>query len=166
MHIEHQRKLRTQLRNTLGPIAEESGFYISGIEFTSDSRGPLLRIYIDGEHGIGIDNCASLSNEFSLILDVEDPLPTAYTLEVSSPGLDRLLELPRDFERFQNFHIRVKRVNQKSKLDGVLLNHTEDGITIRTAVDERLLLFSEIVLIRLHPTDDEIQRLIQQGEPS
>ena len=166
MHIEHQRKLRAQLRDTLNPIASESGFYISGIEFTSDSRGPLVRIYIDGSNGIGIDNCASLSKEFSLILDVEDPITTAYTLEVSSPGLDRLLELPQDFDRFQDFHIRIKRVNQKSKLDGVLLSHTTEGIQVRTAIDERLIPFTNIVMIRLHPTDEEIQRLISPGDPT
>ena len=166
MHIEHQRKLRTELRAILGPIAKESQFYISGIEFSSDSRGPLVCIYVDGEKGIGIDDCARLSKEFSLLLDVEDPIPTAYTLEVSSPGLYRVLELPKDFSRFQNFHIRVKRVNQKSKLDGVLLSHTEEGILMKTSIDERFLLFSDIAVIRLHPTEEEIQRLIPSGDPS
>jgi ribosome maturation factor RimP len=164
MHIEEQRKLRSKLREVLNPIAEENNLYISGIEFSSDSRGPLLRIYIDSDQGVTIGQCAKLSKEFSLHLDVEDPISTAYTLEVSSPGLDRLIELSQDFTRFNNFHIRVKRLNQKSKIDGVLLSHDKDGINIRTAINERFLPFDDIVMIRLHPTDEEIQRLIETGD--
>ena len=106
MHIEQQRTLRATLRDVLSPSADALGLYISGIEFTQDERGPMVRIYIDGENGVGIADCAKLTREFDPILDVEDPLPDAYTLEVSSPGLDRVLEVARDFERFKNFHIR------------------------------------------------------------
>ena len=166
MHIDQQRKLRSQLREFLSPVAEESTFYISGIEFTSDVRGALIRIYVDHLEykGVGIADCAKLSREFSLLLDVEDPIATSYTLEVSSPGLDRILELPSDLERFEGFHVRIKRVNHKSKLDGVLLAHSAEGITIQTTVDQRFLEFNNIAIIRLHPTDEEIQRLISAGD--
>ena len=166
MHIEHQRKLRAELRSILSPIAEEANFYISGIEFSSDARGPLVGIYIDGEHKVGIGDCARLSKEFSLILDVEDPIPTAYTLEISSPGLHRIPELPRDLDRFNKFHIRIKRVKQKSKIDGILLSHTSEGITVQTSLEDRFLSFDDIAIIRLHPNDDEIQRLFELGDPS
>ena len=85
MHIEQQRTLRAILREVLSPSAEALGLYISGIEFTQDERGPMVRIYIDGDNGVGIADCAKLTREFDPILDVEDPLPEAYTLEVSSP---------------------------------------------------------------------------------
>ena len=166
MHIDQQRKLRSQLREFLSPVAEESTLYISGIEFTSDARGALVRIYIDHleDQGVGIADCTKLSREFSLLLDVEDPIATSYTLEVSSPGLDRILELPSDFERFTGFHVRVKRVNHKNKLDGVLLSHSPEGITIQTTSEQRFLEFNGIAIIRLHPTDEEIQRLISAGD--
>lgn len=160
MHIEQQRKIRKILRDSLSPSAEAMNLYISGIEFTQDERGPMVRIYIDGDNGVGIAECATLTKEFDPILDVEDPLPEAYTLEVSSPGLDRVLELGRDFERFQGFHIRIKRVHYKSKLDGVLLGHTEDGISVQTHVDERFIQFEDITQVRLHPTEEEIERII------
>ncbi len=160
MHIEQQRTLRATLRDVLSPSADALGLYISGIEFTQDERGPMVRIYIDGENGVGIADCAKLTREFDPILDVEDPLPEAYTLEVSSPGLDRVLEVARDFERFQNFHIRIKRVHYKSKLDGVLLGHTDEGIQVETHVDERFIKFEDITQVRLHPTDEEIERII------
>jgi ribosome maturation factor RimP len=160
MHIEQQRKIRTILRTVLSPSTEAMGLYISGIEFAQEDRGPMVRIYIDGENGIGIAQCASLTKEFDPILDVEDPLPDAYILEVSSPGLDRVLEVDRDFERFKGFHLRVKRVHYKSKLDCVLLGHTPEGITVQTHIDERFIKFEDITQIRLHPTDEEIERII------
>ena len=160
MHIEQQRTTRALLRDVLSSSAEALGLYISGIEFTQDDQGPMVRIYIDGENGVGIADCAKFTREIDPILDVEDPLPEAYTLEVSSPGLDRVLEVPRDFERFKDFHIRIKRVHYKSKLDGVLLGHTDEGIQVQTHVDERFIQFEDITQVRLHPTDEEIERII------
>lgn len=160
MHIEQQRTLRASLRDVLSPSAEALGLYISGIEFTQEERGPMVRIYIDGDNGVGIADCAKLTREFDPILDVEDPLPDAYTLEVSSPGLDRVLEVGKDFERFKDFHIRIKRVHYKSKLDGILLGHNDEGIQVQTHVDERFILFEDITQVRLHPTDEEIERII------
>lgn len=160
MHIEKQRQVRALLREELSPFAEEQGLYISGFEFAQGANGLVMRIYLDGDNGVSIAQCAKLTKEFSPILDAEDPIPDAYTLEVSSPGLDRVLELPKDFERFLNYHIRVKRVSYKSKLDGILLGYTDEGIEIETAVDTRFLNFEDISIIRLHPTDEEIQQII------
>ena len=161
MHIDQQRTLRATLRDVLTPSADMLDVYISGIEFTQDERGPMVRIYLDGNNGgVNIDQCARFTRDIDPILDVEDPLPEAYTLEVSSPGLDRLLEVDRDLTRFQNFHIRIKRVHYKSKLDGVLLSHTPEGISIQTHIDERFIAFEDISQIRLHPTDEEVDRLI------
>ena len=159
MHIEQQRTLRATLRDVLEPSADDLGIYISGIEFTAE-RGPMVRIYIDSEQGVGIADCSRFTKDIDPILDVEDPLPEAYTLEVSSPGLDRVMELDRDFTRFQNFHVRIKRVHFKSKLDGILLSHNDEGIQVQTHVDERFINFQDITQIRLHPTDEEIERLI------
>ena len=160
MHIEKQRQIRALLRKELSPFAEEQGLYLSGFEFAQDARGLVMRIYLDGENGVSIDQCAKLTKEFSPVLDAEDPISEAYTLEVSSPGLDRILELPRDFQRFLNYHIRVKRVSYKSKLDGILLGYTDEGIEMETHVDTRFINFEDISIIRLHPTDEEIQQII------
>lgn len=160
MHIEQQRTLRSTLRDILSPSAEEIGLYISGIEFAQEECGLVIRIYIDGDNGVGIADCAKLTHEFDPILDVEDPLSEAYTLEVSSPGIDRVLEVAKDFEQFKNFHIRIKRVHYKSKLDGVLLDHTDEGIQVETHVDTRFIKFEDITQVRLHPTEEEIERII------
>ena len=169
-HLQ-QNQLRRSLRDILSPIAAESGLVISGIEFTSDSRGPLVRIFLDGPLGVTLAECAQFSRESSPLLDVEDPITSNYTLEVSSPGIDRILELPADFSRYEGFHVRLKIISRKSKLDGILLSHTvctETGIitsvTINTAVDERTIQAEDIVSIRLNPTDEEFQRLLEEAQ--
>ena len=169
-HLQ-QNKLRHNLRAILSPIAEESGLVISGIEFASDSRGPLVRIFLDGPMGVTLAECAHFSRESSPLLDVEDPITSNYTLEVSSPGIDRLLELAADFSRYEGFHVRLKVVSRKSKLDGILLSHSVStetnrvtSVTIRTAVDERTIPVEDIVSIRLNPTDEEFQQLLDEAQ--
>ena len=80
-----------QIRELLEPAVEALGFVVWGLEYLSQGRHTLLRLYIDDENGVGVDDCAAVSRQVSSILDVEDPISGDYTLEVSSPGLDRLL---------------------------------------------------------------------------
>ena len=126
---------KKQIRDMLLPIAEEMDLYITGIEFSSDKRGMLVRLYVDGDfekgvYGINLDRCAEFSREISPLLDVENPIDGAYTLEISSPGTDRLLELPKDFQRFEGFSVRVKPKDRKSKLDGILRSSNETSFQI------------------------------------
>ncbi len=79
------------LHGLIEPVAVSLGYQLWGIELLSQGRHTLLRIYIDAESGVNVDDCAKLSRQVSAILDVEDPISTEYTLEVSSPGMDRPL---------------------------------------------------------------------------
>ena len=74
-----------------GPGVEALGFELWGLEYLSQGRHTLLRLYIDAESGVTVDDCAEVSRQVSGVLDVEDPINGEYTLEVSSPGVDRLL---------------------------------------------------------------------------
>ena len=80
-----------QLQALLAPVVEALGYQCWGIEFLSQGRHSLLRIYIDHENGILVDDCEKVSRQVSGVLDVEDPISSEYTLEVSSPGMDRPL---------------------------------------------------------------------------
>ena len=73
---------------------------MTDVEVKKDKNGYLVRIYVDKENGIGLDELQSVSEEVSAILDAEDPIPSAFTLEVSSPGLDRPLKTEADYKRF------------------------------------------------------------------
>ncbi len=80
-----------QLRKMLEPGAQGQGFELVEVELSGTARHSLLRVYIDGPAGVTVDDCARVSNQLSAILDVEDFIAGRYTLEVSSPGLDRPL---------------------------------------------------------------------------
>lgn len=83
--------LELRLTEMLSPSVDALGFELLGIEFIRAGNHSTLRIYIDHENGISVDNCADVSHQVSAILDVEDPIATEYSLEVSSPGVDRPL---------------------------------------------------------------------------
>lgn len=82
-----------------GPVADEQGVWIVDVEMAGSARKPTVRVFIDKEGGVTLDDCESFSRAMSALLDVEDVIPFSYVLEVSSPGLDRPLKDIRDFER-------------------------------------------------------------------
>jgi ribosome maturation factor RimP len=90
------------------PILDSMGIELVDIEFGRVGRDPLLRLFIDKDGGITLDQCADVSRELSLILDIEDAISSNYTLEVSSPGLDRPLKKQSDYERFAGRLIKVR----------------------------------------------------------
>ena len=80
-----------RIEDLLRPTVEALGFELWGLEYRAQGRRTLLRLYIDSESGVTVDDCAAVSHHISGVLDVEDPISGEYTLEVSSPGVDRLL---------------------------------------------------------------------------
>jgi ribosome maturation factor RimP len=97
-----------KVREIVERVARDLGLEVVEIEFRGGGKARMLRIFIDKEGGVTHDDCANVSNEVSTILDVEDVVPGAsYTLEVSSPGLDRKLSKPADFERFTGSLVKL-----------------------------------------------------------
>ena len=105
-------------------VVEPMGYELVGVEyFQRSARSSLLRVYIDHERGITLDDCTAVSHQLSGVLDVEDPLPGHYDLEVSSPGLDRPLFTPEQVKRFQGHRARVKLATKlagRRNFEGVL----------------------------------------------
>jgi ribosome maturation factor RimP len=96
------------IRQLLEPAVEDMGYELVMVETTgSPSGGQLLRAYIDAPGGILLEDCEQVSRQVSAILDVEDPIKGEYTLEVSSPGVDRPLIKPEHFQRFQGSQVKV-----------------------------------------------------------
>jgi ribosome maturation factor RimP len=89
-----------EIRDMLAPTVEALGFELLGVEYAPSAGHSLLRLYIDAEKGIGIEDCEAVSREVSALLDVEDPIPGEYNLEVSSPGIDRPLFGAAQFARY------------------------------------------------------------------
>jgi ribosome maturation factor RimP len=149
-----------ELRELLEPAVTTLGFELVGVQFLPGRRA-VLRLYIDSEHGVTVDDCQDVSYHVSGLLDVEDPIPGQYSLEVSSPGLDRPLFRASDFERFAGREIRVRLGTPRDgrrKFRGVLIGLREGRVVVR--VDEQELIVSpdEIDEARLVP-DYESHRL-------
>jgi ribosome maturation factor RimP len=101
-------KVPSQLKQLLEPVITAMGYELVGIEYVGQGRRHLLRLYIDSPSGITLDDCSRVSHQVSGLLEVEDPIPGPYTLEISSPGLDRPLFGVHDFERFTGHRVQVK----------------------------------------------------------
>lgn len=117
------------------PILEENDFSLYDIEFVQEKQNWYLRIYIDKDTGISIDDCALVSDQLSEILDEmdPDPIPEAYYLEVSSPGAERPLKKEADFKNAIGEYIHVslyKKLNNQKIFEGTLINLTSDEITL------------------------------------
>ena len=124
------------------PVIESMGYELVGIEFQGGGGHGTLRVYIDREDGVSVDDCAAISHQVSGILDVEEPISQAYDLEISSPGIDRPLFKLEDFERFAGRMARIKlmagiegRRNFKGLLSGVAERGPGEAQLIRLEVD-------------------------------
>ena len=111
-----------KVREVAGRVAADRGLEIFDVQFRREAPGMVLRIQIDrpgsaasAEESVSVEDCAHVSRELSAILDVEDVVPAAYTLEVSSPGLDRPLRRPDDFRRFAG---RQAKIVMRERVDG------------------------------------------------
>jgi ribosome maturation factor RimP len=103
-----QAELLEKLRPTLERIVDFAGMELVHAEARPESGGLVLRLFIDREGGVTLDDCATVSRQVSAQLDLEDPIPGHYTLEVSSPGLDRPLVKDHDFARFEGNAVRIE----------------------------------------------------------
>ncbi|MFO1402077.1 MAG: ribosome maturation factor RimP [Steroidobacteraceae bacterium] len=102
--------VRDKLIGLAEPLAEQLGYELVDLEYVPGRAHALVRIFIDRAEGVGIEDCERVSHEVSALFDVNDPVPTAYTLEVSSPGLDRVLRKPAHFARFVGQRVWVELV--------------------------------------------------------
>ena len=142
-----------QVRSVAGRVAASYGLEIFDVQFRREAPGLILRVRIDrpgpaarAEESVSVEDCARVSRDLSAVLDVEDVVPTAYTLEVSSPGLDRPLRRPDDYRRFAGRRAKVvlrERVDGqgffKGRLGGVdgaeVVIEADDGRTHRVPLN-------------------------------
>lgn len=124
------------------PVVASFGLQLWGLQYASHNGHSLLRIFIDGEQGVGVDDCAKVSRQLSAVLDVEDPISGKYTLEISSPGLDRPLFNFAQYAGYVGKTIKVKlniAVQKRKKFRAVLSAINQDKQSIELAVDGELV---------------------------
>ena len=140
-------KFEHKLTDMLRPAVEEVGVELLGIEFVSAGKHSILRLFIDHENGIDVDNCAEVSRQVGALLDVEDPISTEYNLEVSSPGLDRPLFSLAHYQAVIGETVNVRLslpLNGRRKFKGIL-NAVENDLLIVTVDNEEYeLVFSNV----------------------
>ena len=125
--------LEKKLEDLLGPTIESMGFELWAVEYVPAGRHSTLRVYADKEGGITVDDCADISYQISSVLDVEDPIQGAYHLEVSSPGLDRVLNKPSHFQRYVGKGVRVRTavaVLGRKRINGTITQANDEGIVV------------------------------------
>ncbi|WP_273402346.1 ribosome maturation factor RimP [Actinobacillus porcinus] len=139
--------LEQNLKEMLTPAIEDLGCELWGIECQRAGRFMTVRLFIDKEGGVGIEDCADVSRQVSAILDVEDPIADKYNLEVSSPGLDRPLFTLAQFERFVgqdvSIHLRIP-VADRRKWQGKLEKVDNDMITLVVDGQEQVFVFGNV----------------------
>ena len=101
-------ELLTRIEALVQPILTDFGIELADLEFKREGSSWYLRLFIDKPGGVTLDDCADVSREVSTLFEVDDPIETAYRLEVSSPGIDRPLKKPADFERFAGQEVKIK----------------------------------------------------------
>lgn len=142
-----------RVRTVALPLIESQGMTLVDVEFRREARGWVLRLYLDRPEGITLAHCQEVSDQLSDLLDVEDLVDHPYSLEVSSPGLDRVLKTPQDFVRFAGRSARIETaapIGGRRRFRGWLEGYREGMVILRQAEGPALLLpLAAIVKARL-----------------
>ncbi len=150
--LKNKEKFITKVKSLTEPLCEAMGMELVHVEYRMESRGIILRIYIDKPGGIILDDCVFINRQLSDILDLHFDSSGSYSLEVSSPGTDRPLSKKLDFEKFKGRVARIKTIasiNGQKNFKGVLLGISEE--TINISLDDKTVAipFKEVESARL-----------------
>src|SRR5262245_39041527 len=146
-----------QLERVLGPTIEALGCRIWGVELLSQGKHSLLRIYIDRDDGVSIEDCERVSKQVSAVLDVEDPITSSYTLEVSSPGLDRLLFKPEHYAQSvgERVDLRLGMPEQgRRRVIGEMTRYAGDELTVDVDGTPFIVQLANVQRARIVPRFD------------
>ncbi len=144
--------LRERLIALVEPLVERLGYELVELEYGAGRGHAQLRVFIDAPAGVGVEDCERVSREISALLDVEDPIPGAYTLEVSSPGFDRVLRTREHFGRFVGSRVFVELKEPRAgrrRYTGQLLAVDDQGIALAVDQERVAVAFAEIGKARL-----------------
>ena len=148
-----------RLNNMLQPLVEELDYEFVGLEYSSNPKNAVLRIYIDSPNGIDLDDCSRVSREVAALLDVEDPISGHYNLEVSSPGLDRPLFTVAQFEQFSGEQVKLTLFapeEGRRKFTGRISGVADEMVHLEVDGAEVALSFGNIAKARLVPDYDSL----------
>ena len=137
------------------PIVEEEGCSLWDVEYVREAGEWYLRVFIDREGGVSIDDCERISRRLDPLLDEADPIPDSYVFEVGSAGAERELKRPRDFEQFMGSDVQVRLyqpVGGSKIYDGVLTGYDDGRVTVTVGKTEHSFDKAQIAQVRLRVT--------------
>ncbi len=144
--------MQTALDNLITNTVTGLGYQLWGYEYRPHSESALLRIFIEKNNGISIDDCATVSRQMGAVLDVENIIPVAYILEVSSPGMDRVLFTPEQYQDYLGETIKIRTrtpIAERRNFKGSLLETNDTAVTIKVDNQEFKIPFDSIDRARL-----------------
>jgi ribosome maturation factor RimP len=145
-------ELIRQIWHIAGPLCASEGMELVFVEYQPERDGLILRIYIDKPGGAALEDCAAVSRQLSDLLDVHLDSEHSYRLEVSSPGIDRPLGKPEDFDRFSGKGVRIKTknpLNGRKNFSGMLLGFAEGNVRIQSDKNIIAIPYNEVLKARL-----------------
>ena len=146
-----------ELQAILTPVVEAMEFQCWGIEFISQGRHSVLRVFIEHEQGIGVDDCEKVSRQLSAVLDVEDPIAGEYMLEVSSPGMDRPLFTLEQFAAYVGRQVKIKTrvaIEERRNFQGALRGVEDQDVVVQVDQYEYLIPIDSIDKATVVPVFD------------
>ncbi|KTC76858.1 ribosome maturation factor RimP [Legionella brunensis] len=144
--------IKNEIEQLLTPLIEDLGYELWGCEYLPQGKHSLLRVYIDKENGIGIEDCERVSRQVSALLDVEDPIPGNYSLEISSPGIPRPLFNKEQYKQYVGNEVRIKvfkPINGSRNLFGTIISANEDTLILKIGDEQLEVQFTQIVKANL-----------------
>lgn len=145
-------QIKSTVEEMVKPYLDEQGFELVDIEYVKEGSNWFLRVYVDKEGGIDIDDCGRVSEYLSSKLDENDPIPVAYFLEVSSPGAERPLKKPSDYDKAVGKHVFVttyEPINGLKEFEGTLESYNEDQLVVKIGKKEHAIPTGKIASARL-----------------
>jgi ribosome maturation factor RimP len=142
------KELEARVKDLLMPVVHDMGIGLEYVEMKKMGGKFLVRVFIDKEESITLDDCERASREIEAVLDVEDPIPYSYTLEVSSPGLDRPLRNPEDFKRFSGKVARVttlQPIEKQTFFIGEIESAGDDDVVLLLPKNKRVTISHKII---------------------
>ena len=155
--------LEDKLYTMFAPVVADLGFSLVCVRTTGESGVSVLQVMAEDPETrkLGVDDCAKISRSISAIMDVEDPINGAYRLEVSSPGIDRLLLTRKDFEDYTGFEAKIETMtpneNGQKRFRGKIINISGESVKVQTDTDEVHIPYAEISKAKLVLTDELIK---------
>ena len=146
-------KLTDRVSALVRPVVEEEGCRLWDVEYVREAGTWFLRVYIDKDGGVGIDDCERISRRLDPILDEEDPIPDSYVFEVGSAGAERELKRPSDFVQFLGHEVELRLyrpLDGKKSFVGTLTGYADGNVTITVGEEEQTFEKQQIAKVNLH----------------